>query len=136
MGRPWWYDSYWEKGKKPRRESQFPRQSQVIWTSVMLLSLLLTISNAAFHISMTAWFFGFIYHLCRLLTFSIFIRAMLSWFPVSRYNLLVTVLNDVSEPILSPLRRIVPRMAMFDLTPLVAVAILYIIPTIIYAILF
>ncbi|MFC2022264.1 YggT family protein [Chloroflexota bacterium] len=55
---------------------------------------------------------------------------------VSPYNLLVIVLNDVSEPILSPLRRIVPRIAMFDLTPLVAVAILYIIPTIIYAILF
>ncbi|MFC2022263.1 YggT family protein [Chloroflexota bacterium] len=85
---------------------------------------------------MTAWFFGFVYHLCRILTYTIFIRAILSWFSVSPYNLLVIVLNDVSEPILSPLRRIVPRIAMFDLTPLVAVAILYIIPTIIYAILF
>ncbi len=136
MGRPWWYDSYWEKGKKPKRAPQLPKRSLIVWTSVVLLSLLLTISNAVFHISMTAWFFGFVYHLCRILTFAIFIRAILSWFSVSRYNLLVTLLNDVSELILSPLRKIVPSLAMLDITPLVAVAILYIIPTIIYAILF
>ncbi|MFC1986475.1 YggT family protein [Chloroflexota bacterium] len=85
---------------------------------------------------MTAWVFGFIYHLCRVVTFTIFIRAILSWFVVSRNHLVFIILNDVSEPILSPLRRIVPRLGMFDITPLVAVAILYIIPTIIYAILF
>ena len=136
MGRPWWYDSYWEKGKKPKREFQFPRRSLIAWTSAVLLSLLLTVSNGAFHISMTFWLLGFVYHLCRILAFAIFIRAILSWFSVSRYNLLIILLNDVSEPILSPLRRVVPRVAMFDITPLVAVAILYIIPTIIYAVLF
>ncbi|MFC2011113.1 hypothetical protein ACFLUR_02350 [Chloroflexota bacterium] len=36
---------------------------------------------------------------------------------------------------LSPLRRVVPTLAMFDITPLIAVAILYVIPIIIYAIL-
>jgi len=136
MGRPWWYDSYWEKGKKPQRESRLPSRPLMLWALVVLLSLLLTISNGLFHISMTAWFFGFIYHLCRILTFAIFIRAILSWFQVSRYNLLIALLNDVNEPILSPLRRIVPRLGMFDICPLVAVAILYIIPTIIYAVLF
>ena len=136
MGRPWWYDSYWEKDKKPQREPQLPKRSLIVWTSVVLLSLLLTVSNGVFHISMTAWFLGFVYHLCRILTFFIFIRAILSWFSVSRYNLLLILLNDVSEPILSPLRRIVPRLAMFDITPLVAVAILYVIPIIINAILF
>ena len=136
MGRPWWYDSYWEKGKKPKRNYPLPKRSLVVWTSVVLFSLFLTVSNGVFHISVTSWFLGFVYHLCRILAFTIFIRAILSWFVVSRYSLLVTLLNDVSEPILSPLRRIVPRLAMFDITPLVAVAILYIIPTIIYAILF
>ncbi len=136
MGRPWWYDSYWEKGKKPKRAPQLPRRSSIVWTSVVLLSLLLTVSNGAFHISVASWFLGSVYHLCRILAFAIFIRAILSWFPVGRYTILVVLLDDVSEPILSPLRRIVPRLAVFDITPLVAVVILYVIPTIIRAILF
>jgi len=136
MGRPWWYDSYWEKGKKPKKNYQLPRRPLLVWASVVLLSLLLTIGNGAFHISIAAWFFGFTYHLCRILAFAIFLRAILSWVVIGRYNLLVILLNDVTEPILSPLRRVIPRLAMFDITPLVAVAILYIIPTIFYAILF
>jgi len=136
MGRPWWYDSYWEKSKKPRRKPSLPRRSLIVWTFVVLLSLLLTVSSAVFHISVASWFLGFVYHLCRILVIIIFIRAILSWFAIGRINLLVILLNDVTEPILSPLRRIVPRLRMFDITPLVAVAILYVIPTIIYAILF
>ncbi len=136
MGRPWWYDDYWEKGNKQRRRFKLPRRSLWAWTAVVVLSLLLTVNNGLFHISLASWFLGFVYYLCRILSFAIFIRAILSWFTVNRYNLLVVLLNDVSEPILSPLRRIVPRLAMFDITPLVAVVILYIIPTIINAILF
>ncbi len=136
MGRPWWYDSYWEKSKKPKRNYPLPKQSLIVWTSLVLLALLLTVSNGLFHISATYWFLGFVYHLCRILAFAIFVRAILSWFAVSRHNLLVGLLNEVIEPILSPLRRIVPRLAMFDITSLVAIAILYVIPTIIYAILF
>ena len=136
MGRPWWYDSYWEKGKKPRRGFRLPRRSLWIWAGVVLLSLLLTVSNGVFHLSLISWFLGFVYHLCHILVFAIFIRAILSWFTISRYNLFVILLDNVTEPILSPLRRVVPRLAMFDITPLIAIAILYIIPLIIYAILF
>ena len=136
MGRPWWYDSYWEKGKKPKKSPQLPRRSLIVWASVLLLSLLMTVSSGGFHSSIASWLLGFVYHLCRVLTFIIFVRALLSWFAISPYSLLVVLLNEVTEPILSPLRRIVPRLGMFDITPLVAIAILSIIPTIIYAILF
>jgi YggT family protein len=34
------------------------------------------------------------------------------------------VLDQITEPILSPLRRIVPRIGMIDITPLVAIIIL------------
>lgn len=136
MGRPWWYDDYWEKGNKQRRGFKLPRRSLWVWTAVVVLSLLLTVSNGVFHISLTSWLLGFVYYLCRILTFAIFIRAILSWFTVNRYNLLVVLLDDISGPILSPLRRIVPRLAMFDITPLVAIAALSIIPIIIDAILF
>ena len=102
----------------------------------MLLSLLLTWSNSGFSLSVIGWIYGFIYYLCRILSFIIFIRAILSWFPVSRYNIVVILLEDVVRPILSPLRRIVPRIAMFDITPLIAIGLLYIIPMILGAILF
>lgn len=137
MGRPWWYDSYWEKNTRPQRRGfRIPRGPLWIWSAVLLLSLLLTVSNGLFHMSVTSWVLGFVYHLCRILSFVIFIRALLAWFTVSRSNLLVVLLDEISNPILRPLRRIVPRLAMFDITPMVAIAILYIIPLIISAVLF
>jgi YggT family protein len=34
------------------------------------------------------------------------------------------VLDQITEPILAPLRRVVPRLGMIDITPLVAIIIL------------
>ena len=34
------------------------------------------------------------------------------------------IVYDITEPILEPLRRVVPRVGMFDLTPLVAIILL------------
>lgn len=129
MGRPWWYDSYWEKGKKSRRGwFHSPRRQSWVWIALVVLSLLLATGSTGFRPEGIAWFLGFVYYLCRILVFAVFIRAILSWFTVSRYNQLVVLLDDVTEPILSPLRRVVPRLGMFDITPLVAFAILYFIP--------
>ena len=134
MGRPWWYDNYWEK-RNTRRRFQLPRRPLWIWIAIVLLSLILTGSNSGFNLSVIGWIIGFVYYLCRILSFTIFVRAILSWFTVSHYNLLVTLLDDVVRPILSPLRRIVPRVGLFDITPLVAIALLYVIPVILRAIL-
>ena len=101
----------------------------------MLLSLFLTGSNSGFNVSVIGWVVGLAYYLCRILAITIFVRAILSWFTLSRYNLLIILIDDVVRPILSPLRRIVPRLGMFDITPLIAVALLYIIPVILRAIL-
>ena len=59
-----------------------------------------------------------------MLTAAIFIRVLLSWFPIDPRNPLVTLLYDVTEPILEPLRRVIPRMGMFDLSPLVALLLI------------
>ena len=134
MGRPWWYDSYWEK-RNPRRRFRLPRRPLWIWIAIVLLSLLLTGSNSGFNVSVIGWVVGLVYYLCRILAITIFVRAILSWFTLSRYNLLIILIDDVVRPILSPLRRIVPRLGMFDITPLIAVALLYIIPVILRAIL-
>ena len=71
--------------------------------------------------------FSFLGLLCEVLTMAIFIRAILSWFSPSTTNMLVNILYQVTEPILAPLRRIVPRIGMLDLTPLVAIILLQVI---------
>ena len=58
-------------------------------------------------------------------------RVLLSWFPeVNRNNPIVVIIYQVSEPILSPLRRVVPRMGSFDLTPMIAIILLWLISSI------
>ena len=73
----------------------------------------------------------FIELLCQALAFIIFIRAILSWFPVSRYNPIVVFLDYITEPILAPLRRAIPRIGLIDITPMVAIIILLVIARII-----
>ena len=70
--------------------------------------------------------FDFIRLLCEVLTFAIFIRVILSWF-LTRPNTLTIILDKITEPILAPLRRIIPRAGMFDFTPLVAIILLQLI---------
>ena len=55
---------------------------------------------------------------------AIFVRVLLSWVITDPRNPLVNVLDQITEPILGPLRRVVPRLGMFDLTPMVAMIIL------------
>ncbi len=58
------------------------------------------------------------------LSLAIFLRAIISWFPIDPRSPLVSVLDQITEPILEPLRRIVPRLGMIDITPLVAILLL------------
>jgi len=61
------------------------------------------------------------------LTALIFFRAILSWFPIDPRNPLVTLLYELTEPILAPLRNVIPRIGMIDITPLVAIILIQII---------
>ncbi len=70
----------------------------------------------------------FVNTLATALTYLIFIRAILSWFPISRDNFLVELLFQLTEPVLSPLRRVIPTFGMIDLSPLVAILLLQLLP--------
>lgn len=131
MGRPWWHDSYWEKDRKPQRSPRLPRRKALVWIGLVVLSLLLAMSRTGFQPFIIVWLVGFVYHFCRVLSYLVFARVILSWFGISRYNIFIVILNDVTEPILSPLRRVVPMLGVFDITPLIAMGILYIIPIIV-----
>lgn len=62
--------------------------------------------------------------LIQILAFAIFARAILSWFPIDRGGPVFQALDAVTEPILDPLRRIIPRIGMIDISPMVAMLLL------------
>ena len=52
-------------------------------------------------------------------------RIILSWFRISPYdNQFVRVLYDLTEPVLEPIRAILPPIAMIDFSPLVVFLLL------------
>lgn len=63
-----------------------------------------------------------------LMSFAIIARALLSWFPQNPYNPnpVVVLLNRLTDPLLEPIRRIIPPIGMIDITPIVALVILQI----------
>ena len=59
------------------------------------------------------------------LTLAILARVILSWLPMGgSNNILVAIIYQITEPILQPLRRVIPRLGIFDLTPMIAIFIL------------
>jgi YggT family protein len=73
---------------------------------------------------MAAFFTNFLVVLITILQIAIIGRALISWFPVDPSNPLVRVLTEITEPVLAPLRRVIPRFGMIDLTPMVAIIVL------------
>ncbi len=73
---------------------------------------------------MSLWLLQFISLLFQALIFAIVARALLSWFSLGPSNPLVRVLYDVTEPILAPLRRVIPTIGMIDITPIAAILLL------------
>lgn len=63
----------------------------------------------------------------QILTLIIVVRAVLSWFPNVRGSAAVEILDRLSEPVIAPLRRIVPPLGMIDITPMVALLLLFVI---------
>ena len=63
--------------------------------------------------------------LLQVLAFAIFARAMVSWFPIDRDRPIVRILDQVTEPVIEPLRRIIPPIGMIDLTPTIAMIVLF-----------
>ncbi|MFB0559452.1 MAG: YggT family protein [Dehalococcoidales bacterium] len=74
-----------------------------------------------------AFLFDFVRILCEVLSLAIIFRAILSWFSPRPTNILSVILYRITEPLLAPLRRIIPRAGMFDFTPLVAIILLQLI---------
>ena len=76
--------------------------------------------------------------LLTLLSIVILARVILSWVipltggrPHPLLVSVITVINQITEPILAPLRRVIPSIGTLDLSPMVALIIIAIISTLI-----
>ena len=65
--------------------------------------------------------------LAYILIAAIFLRVIFSWIGLDLGNPLVTIVHDITEPILAPIRQYMPRFGMLDLSPMIASLILILI---------
>ena len=81
-----------------------------------------------------------IYHLLVSWTFTILkiallVRVISSWLPISPYSVWVRWSYGLSEPILTPMRRIVPNLGGLDITPILAYFLLSIVESLLHRLL-
>jgi len=71
-----------------------------------------------------SYFAGLIDIVFRLLYFAILARVLVSWVNPNPYHPAVQILDQITEPILAPIRRYLPPTGMIDFSPLVAIVLL------------
>lgn len=67
--------------------------------------------------------------LIPILEIAILVRIILSWFDQGGTTVGTRIVRDMTEPILMPIRKIIPSVGMFDLSPLIALLLLQLIQT-------
>jgi YggT family protein len=73
---------------------------------------------------MTGFIGSFIDILFNVLLFAILGRVLISWIDPQGNMRVTQILNEITEPILAPLRSVLPQLGMIDLSPLVAMLLL------------
>ena len=76
---------------------------------------------------MEAYLVQFVTILSTVLYIALLIRVFSSWLnvgPTSPLFPILNIVNQVTEPILAPIRRVLPRLGMLDLSPMVALLLL------------
>jgi len=73
---------------------------------------------------LTSYLAEFINLLFTAFSLAIFGRVIMSWISPSGENSITQFLDQITEPILAPIRKVVPPLGMFDLTPMIALIVL------------
>ena len=68
----------------------------------------------------------------QILTWSIIARALLSFVPIDQSSTIYQLLYRITEPIIEPIRRVMPSTGMFDLSPLVAIIMLIVMQQVVH----
>ncbi len=66
-------------------------------------------------------FIGFI---LQIFAYLIIARALTSWFPNARQYAIVQLLYQITDPVMVPASRIIPRIGMIDLSPMIVFIVL------------
>ncbi|RLT34652.1 MAG: YggT family protein [Chloroflexi bacterium] len=64
-------------------------------------------------------------YLLQFLGFAIFARSIISWFPIDKNGPVFQALAAITDPILEPLRKVIPPLGMLDISPMVAMVVLF-----------
>jgi YggT family protein len=67
----------------------------------------------------------FVQILAYVLLIAMFIRIIFSWTGFDASSPIFAVVHEITEPILAPIRAIMPRIGMFDFSPMIAMFILF-----------
>jgi YggT family protein len=71
-----------------------------------------------------AYLISFVEVFLQIMSLLILVRVLISWFPIDPSNPIIRILFQLTEPILAPFRRVIPRIGMFDLSPLAALLVI------------
>ncbi|MAE80446.1 MAG: hypothetical protein CL695_02550 [Chloroflexi bacterium] len=63
--------------------------------------------------------------LLRIYGYLIVARALTSWFPDARRHPIVQLLYQITDPIMVPASRFIPRIGMIDISPMIVILILF-----------
>ncbi len=85
---------------------------------------------------MTSFLFVFIRLFFTILTWAIIIRILMSWIRIDPYHPIVRILDQITEPILAPARRIIPPIGGLDFSPMIVIILLNILERILLQALF
>lgn len=69
--------------------------------------------------------FGLIFAILQLMLMLVFARAILSWVDPHGQSPFYRVLNQLTEPLLRPIRRVVPDIGGLDLSPMFAILLIF-----------
>ncbi len=78
----------------------------------------------------------FVVILARVLNILILARVLLSWIPMDRDNPLIAFVYNITEPILGPIRRMVPSVGGLDLSPIIALVLLEVVQRVLLTMLY
>jgi len=70
---------------------------------------------------------SFIQILFIALNIAILARILLTWIPIDPFHPIVRILNQITEPILGPARRIIPPIGNIDFSPIIVLFLLTIV---------
>lgn len=60
------------------------------------------------------------------LIIAVIVRSLFSWFPMSRDNEFARLLETITEPLLAPVRQLLPRTSMVDFSGMIVIVVLYV----------